>query len=174
MSKGGIAVLVVAALVFATLGFVFGQVIQAAVDTGSADNPVVTEDFVETYVGTRLADMQTKINDLEEQVLALSGGSTGDNLDVSAIPEPGSGTITTPEEPSTATSSFTKVTVQADSVNVRSDASAEAEIVGNVIAETELDYLGQKNDSDGQVWYKVRLADDTEGWVASWLCYEPQ
>lgn len=168
MSKGGIAVLVVAALVFAALGFVFGQVVQAAVNN---PGPLVSESWVEQYVGQKLADMQLKIDELEAQLLQYQTGGVASGSP--SIPEPGGQTgsgVTTPPAQATPTT----VKVKSNSVNVRSDATVDASIVGSVAAETTLTYLDKKVDSKNQTWYKVRLANGTEGWVAGWLCYDPQ
>ena len=72
MNRGKIALLVVAALVFLSLGFVIGQVVQA-VDTlpGSNEDPIATQSYVETAVGERLAVLNTKIEELEAEVAAL-------------------------------------------------------------------------------------------------------
>lgn len=170
MSKGGIAVLVVAAVVFLALGFVFGQVMQAA--SNNIDGPLVTEGYVHQYVGMAVAEIQTDIDKLEMRVLELSGGEG-----ISTIPEPtGDPENTSPITPTTPTTppAPTSVKIKSSGVNVRSDASTTASIAGSVVANTVLTYLGQKNDSTGQIWYEVRLADGTEGWVASWLCFEPE
>ena len=168
MSKGGVAVLIVAALVFAALGFVFGQVVQAANNNPGA---LVTETYVQKYVGEIIAEMQSKIDELEMRILDLSSGSPV----TPAMPEQTSDNTTdNPPVIDTPSVSPTSVKIKSDSVNVRSDASASASKVDAVAANTVLIYLGQKNDNVGQAWYNVRLANGIEGWVAGWLCYEPE
>ena len=176
MSKGGIAVLIVAAAVFALLGFAFGQVVQAA-DKGLGNQHLVTETYVQKYVGEVVAELQAHIDELD---LRLKGGAVGGEVDP-AIPEPpgepdDAVAATAPPTPDTAaTPAPTTVKIKSSGVNIRSDASTSASIVSSVAANTVLTYLGQKNDSQGQVWYQVRLSSNgTEGWVASWLCYEPE
>jgi uncharacterized protein YgiM (DUF1202 family) len=169
MGKGGVAVLIVAALVFAALGFVFGQVVQAA---NSNPGTLVTETYVQKYVGEIIAEMQSRIDELEMLILDLSGGAPV----TSVIPEPqpnNPDNLTVPN-PITTSPAPTSVKIKSNGVNVRSDASATASIVGSVATNTVLTYIGQKNDSEGRAWYNVRLANGTEGWVAGWLCYEPE
>ena len=172
MSRGGIAVLIVAALVFAGLGFVFGQVVQAANNTPAN---LVTEDYVHQYVGRMLTEMQTKVDSLEMRIHELTGSGAGS----ATIPEPpnngSSTTPTTPTTPATPTPTTVKIKADVSSANVRADASETASIVGSASANTVLTYLGvKKNDSQGRAWYNVRLSNGTEGWVASWVCNEPQ
>ncbi|MCL1906157.1 MAG: SH3 domain-containing protein [Clostridiales bacterium] len=166
MSKGGVAVLVVAALVFAALGFVFGQVVQAA---NSNPGTLVTEGYVHQYVGVQLAEMQNNIDDLEMRILELSGTAAGIGTDPETPDNTGNSPGTTAVTPSPST-----VKIQSGSVNVRSDSATTSSVVGSAKAGDVLTYLGQKNGSDGQAWYHVRLSDGTEGWVASWLCHDPE
>jgi len=166
MSKGGIAVLVVAALVFTALGFVFGQVVQAANNTPAT---LVTESYVQKYVGEMMADMQSKIDELDLRVAELSGSASGDTT----VPEPSDNQGPTSTSTNPATPKPTTVKVKSSGVNVRSDASTTASVVGSVTANTVLTYLDQKTDGQGQVWYKVQLQNGTQGWVAGWLCYDP-
>ena len=169
MSKGGLAVLVVAAVVFAALGFVFGQVVQAA--NSNVPGAVVTETYVQQYVGEMLADMQSKLDEFDMRLYELSGGVPVSNTEP---PEP-SDDIGAPANPNTpSTPQPSKVKIKSNGVNVRSEASTTASIVGGVTINTEITYLGQITDSQGQVWYNVRLDNGTEGWVAGWLCYDPE
>lgn len=57
-----------------------------------------------------------------------------------------------------------KVTVLADTLNVRYGPGLSHEIITQVHEEDELAVLGEDNE-----WYKVRLKSNTIGWVASWL-----
>lgn len=57
-----------------------------------------------------------------------------------------------------------KVTVLADTLNVRYGPGLSHEIITQVQADDELAVLGEENE-----WYKVRLQSNTIGWVASWL-----
>jgi len=166
MSKGGVAVLIVAAVVFSGLGFAFGQAVQAA---SSISEPIPTQGWVEAYIGAKLADMQIKIDELTAQLLQLTGGEAV--ISSPEIPDPDDDQpVTTPPVPPAPT----KVKVKDSGINVRSDASENASLVSTASANSTLTYLDQKNDSQGRAWYKVRLANGTEGWVAGWLCNEPE
>ena len=166
MSKGGVVVLIVAALVFSALGFVFGRVVQAA---SNIPGPVPSQSWVEGYVGDRLAAMQQEVDKLQALLLQYTGGSipVDNNTD---IPSPDDNpSVTPPVPPAPAT-----VKVKDSGINVRSDASESASIVGTAAANSTLTYLDKKNDSQGRAWYKVRLDSGTEGWVAGWLCNTPE
>jgi uncharacterized protein YgiM (DUF1202 family) len=173
MSKGGITVLAVAAVVFTALGFVLGQVMLKASE--NAPRVVASETYVQQYVGMALAEMQETIDDLEMRIFSLTGGETpADPTTTQPSGQVNDPAATTPGVATTPTGPTT-VKIKANSVNVRSDASTGASRVGDgVAANTVLTYLGQKNDSDGKAWYHVRLPDGKEGWVASWLCYDPE
>ena len=158
MSKGGVIILIIAALVFTGLGFVIGQVVQAAGNNpGSESDPVVVQSYVDKLVGEKVSALQTQIDELEALIEAdgTVSGSEDDNN-------------TTGETNSEAT----KVKVASDSVNVRASASTSAEIVGTVASGTVLTYLGSTHASDG-TWYNVQLSNGVEGYVAGWLCGEP-
>lgn len=170
MSKGGVAVLVIAALVFGVLGFVIGQVVQAAVETpGSADDPLVTQSYVDKLVGERTLELQTQLEDLQNYILTGTTGDTAtDGTDLSSADgETGDDTGNDTSDPV-----YSSVKVTATSINVRSSASTSASVVGSASANTVLTYIGEKTASDG-VWYNVKLSNGTEGWVASWVCGDP-
>lgn len=163
MSKGGVIILIVAALVFTGLGFVIGQVVVAAGNSpGSEGDPTVVQSYVDKLVGEKTSALQNQIDDLYALVEA-GGVSPG-----AADPPPGGGTT----DPGTPSSNPTKVKVTSDSVNVRSSASTGGEIVGTVSAGTELTYISTTQASDG-AWYHVRLSSGVEGYVAGWLCGDP-
>ncbi|MBR5429928.1 MAG: SH3 domain-containing protein, partial [Firmicutes bacterium] len=69
-------------------------------------------------------------------------------------------------------SSGTSVTVTSDSVNIRDSASTEGGLVGSASEGEVLTYLGSEN-GDGGVWYRVQTSDGSVGYIASWLCSEP-
>lgn len=56
------------------------------------------------------------------------------------------------------------VTVEAAVLNVRTGPGLSYEIMAQVVEDEELNVIEEKNE-----WYKVRLANDRIGWVASWL-----
>jgi uncharacterized protein YgiM (DUF1202 family) len=169
MSKGGIMVLIMACLVFSGLGFVFGRVVTEA---SNVPSEVVSKSWVQLYVGDMMAEIQEKLDNLEMQNLDVSS----DSPDTSIIPEPLNNPTTPTPNPNPAPKQPTSVRVKSTntSVNIREDASANASIVGSAESNAVLTYLGQKNDSEGQAWYHVRLADGSEGWVAGWLCNDPE
>lgn len=57
-----------------------------------------------------------------------------------------------------------RVTVQASTLNVRIGPGLSHDVMTQVQQNDRLNVLGEENE-----WYKVRLADDQIGWVASWL-----
>lgn len=165
MSKGGIIVLIVAALVFCGLGFVIGQVVQASGSMpGSDSDPVVTQSYVDKLVGKQVSALQAEIDEINA---SLNGGSTA---------RPSTGT-----DPSNNNSSgngnnngttASSVKVTSDAVNIRSTASTDGSIVGTASEGDVLAYLGSTSASDG-TWYNVKMANGTTGYIASWLCSEP-
>lgn len=170
MSKGGIIVLIVAALVFCGLGFVIGQVVQASGATaGSESDPVVTRSYVDKLVGRQVSALQAEIDEINALLKGGSvptGGNSGaDNSSSSKGDEQGTGS----EAPSASPSS---VKVTSDAVNIRASASTNDTIVGTASNGDVLAYLGSTSASDG-TWYNVRMANGTTGYIASWLCSEP-
>ena len=63
MTKNGVIILIVAAVVFTVVGFFIGQAATALIDPpGSDGDPLVTQSYVEALVGERTAeDMKIKI-----------------------------------------------------------------------------------------------------------------
>ena len=156
MSKVGVVVLIIAALVFCGLGFVIGQVVQYSGNSiGTDADPVVQQSYVDKLVGERTSTLQTQIDELKTQIEALSNGSSTVNPSTGDDSEVG-----TTQHVTTTTS-----------VNIRSTASTEGNVLTTVDTNTELVYLGSASSSDG-TWYNVRLSDGTEGYVASWFCSE--
>ena len=62
----------------------------------------------------------------------------------------------------------TRVKVTGASVNIRATASTSANIVGSVVKDDVLTYLGTSNN-----WYNVKLSDGTTGWIRNDLCTAP-
>ena len=54
----------------------------------------------------------------------------------------------------------TSATVTAESVNVRSDASTKSGVAGKATKGTEVTVTGEKEDSDGKIWYSVSYESD--------------
>ena len=166
MSKGGIIVLIVAALVFCGLGFVIGQVVQASGSVaGSENDPVVTQSYVDKLVGKQVSALQAEIDEINA---ALKGNTTPS--------APGSDTDKTDNQSGNSgnnnNSKASSVKVTSDAVNIRASASTEATVVGTASEGDVLAYLGSTSASDG-TWYNVKMADGTTGYIASWLCSDP-
>lgn len=157
MSKVGVVVLIIAALVFCGLGFVIGQVVQYSGNSiGTDADPVVQQSYVDKLVGERTSTLQTQIDELKTQIEALGNGS--------GVQNPSTGNVDVP----VGDTQHVKTTT---SVNIRSAASTEGNVLVTVDTNTELVYLGSASSSDG-TWYNVRLSNGTEGYVASWFCSE--
>ena len=149
MNKSSIIILVIAAVVFAGLGFVVGQVMAEGSNPGSANDPVVSQSYVDELVGVKVTELQNQIDNIQ----TILGGGTVEN--------PG------------ASGDAQTVTVTSDSVNIRESASTSASIVATVSEDTVLSYLEQTSATDG-IWYKVATSGGSEGWLRSDLCTSPE
>lgn len=157
MSKGGVIVLIIAAIVFTGLGFVIGNVVLASGNNpGSKEDPVMTQSGVEQLLSVRISELEAQIDQLEVLLNATSDSNTGTEENGNT------------EDPDSSSPSNVEVT--SDSVNVRASASISASVVASVTAGTVLTYLGDSEDGE---WYHVELSDGTEGYIASYLCGEP-
>ena len=157
MSKGGVIVLIIAAIVFTGLGFVIGNVVLASGNNpGSKEDPVMTQSGVEQLLSVRISELEAQIDQLEVLLNATSDSNTGTEENGNT------------EDPDSSSPSNVEVT--SDSVIVRASASTSASIVASVTAGTVLTYLGDSEDGE---WYHVELSDGTEGYIASYLCGEP-
>ncbi|MDO4732144.1 MAG: SH3 domain-containing protein [Bacillota bacterium] len=162
MSKSGVIVLIIAAIVFAGLGFVIGNVVSAAgTNPGSIDDPVMTQQGVEKLISARIADLEGRLDSMEALLDATVSGEGGTNVEGNTE----SGNVTDAE-------GGMHVKVTADSVNVRASASTSSQIVSTISSGTELEYLDSTAASDG-TWYQVRLQNGSIGYVAGWLCSDP-
>ena len=163
MSKSSIIILVIAAVVFTGLGFVVGQVMAEGSNPGSADDPVVSQTYVDELVGVRVTELQNQIDELNAKI---SGGATpADNT--------GADNNTGKKPTGSDTTANKTVTVTGDSVNVRSSASTSAGIVTTVSSGTVMSFIEQTS-ADGSVWYKVKTSGGAEGWIRSDLCSSPK
>ena len=158
MSKSSVIILIVAAVVFTGLGFVVGQVMAAGSNPGSADDPVVSQTYVDELVGVKVTDLQNQIDQLAALV---DGDAAGPDENT---PDNGNDNDTNDSQ---------TVTVSADSVNIRSSASTSANIVTTVSSGTVLTYLGQST-VGGYVWYNVETSGGSSGWIRSDLCSSPR
>ena len=158
MNKGGIIMLVIAAIVFCGLGFVIGQLVQAASvpPPGSKEDPLVSKSYVNTLVTERTADLQNQLDELMAQFLAMGGNLNGSIVDDD---DDTNTSVVTPPPPT-----HTSVKITASSVNVRSQPNTNGSIVGNLSNGDVVDYLGEEGD-----FYKIKMPDGQEGYVANWL-----
>jgi TolA-binding protein len=168
MTKGRVGLLIVASIVFLTVGFVIGQMVQAAgTIPGSAGDPLVAESYVEKTVGESVAALQTKIDELQAKVgvleqeietLSKEKGKNDQNLNSQA-----SLSNQTPVQNSNAGAK--KVTVTGKLANIRSGPGSNHGIIATM-------HTGETGTYGGVVqngWCKIVLANGREGWVANWL-----
>lgn len=62
------------------------------------------------------------------------------------------------------------VRIKADALNVRSDASLDAERLTKIYDGQIYEILGEKKDLAGHIWYQVEAADSIVGWISSEFC----
>ena len=62
------------------------------------------------------------------------------------------------------------VRIKADALNVRSDASLEAERVTKIYDGQIYEVLQEKEDLAGHTWYQIEAADAIVGWISSDYC----
>lgn len=167
-NKKGMILLSLGSLVCLTVGFVLGQVVQAVTAMpGSADDPLVSQSYVEKIVGERTAAIQTQLDELKANV--NKGGSTTTTPNTNTT-TPNNNTTTpnnntTTSNNNTATTNKT-VTINAESLNVRGGAGTTYAKVGSVKKGEKYTLLETKSGTDGN-WYKIKLSDGKEGWVSS-------
>lgn len=171
MTKGRTALLVVAAMVFLTVGFVIGQMVQAAgTIPGSNGDPLVAQSYVEQVVGetvtglqTKIDELQAKVEDLQQRVDGLSketGSSAGTSAG-SVSKEPSSSN--SPKENNSSVTGKT-VTVSGKAANIRTGPGTNYEIITTLSNGKKAAFIEQENG-----WVKLILSDGQEGWVADWL-----
>ena len=73
-ARGKVALFIIAAIIFLVVGFVCGQIVKALTTLpGDKDDPVVTQSYVEAQIGSSLAALTTRIEELEAELAALKG-----------------------------------------------------------------------------------------------------
>lgn len=173
-----IILILVSALVFIGVGFAVGQVVQAAINTpGSADDPLVSQSYVEQLVGQRTAALQSLIEDLQAQIETLSQAQINplpNNPSTPSTPvDPNPGTEPTPgtdpdpgtdPEPVDPEPTGKVIEVTGSSVNVREGPSTDTNKIGSVVKGDELEYIGSEGD-----WYKIKTKDGKIGYIANYL-----
>ena len=171
-NKKGMILLSLGSLVCLTVGFVLGQVVQAVTAMpGSADDPLVSQSYVEKIVGERTAAIQTQLDELKASV--NNGGSTTTTPNNGGTTTPNNGGTTTPNNggntttPNNNTTTTTKtITISAESLNVRGGAGTTYAKVGSVKKGEKYNLLETKAGTDGN-WYKIKLSDGKEGWISA-------
>lgn len=172
-NKKGIVLLSLGSLVCLTVGFVLGQVVQAVTAMpGSADDPLVSQSYVEKIVGERTAAIQTQLEELEAQIKgSQNGSSTSNNNNNNNNSTTNNNTSNTNNSTSNNNNNSTATTgktveITVDSLNVRSGAGTTYSKIGSVKKGDKLTYMETKSTSDGN-WYKVKLSDGTIGWISA-------
>ncbi|MCR6545396.1 SH3 domain-containing protein [Dehalobacterium formicoaceticum] len=171
MTKGRIALLVMAAVVFLSVGFVLGQIVQASgTIPGTSGDPLVAQSYVEKVVNETVADMEKKLADMESQVTSLQKKvedlSADDNKSASqqVSAKPAADTTPKKQTPPAAASKKTVVVKGNSSVMVRTGPDTTYNKVASLLKGDEATVIYEENN-----WYKVILRDGQEGWVANWV-----
>lgn len=157
-AKGKAALLVIGALIFVVIGFVGGQ-LGHALNTlpGDADDPVVTQSYVETTLGERLATLTTRIEELEAEVASLKGTGAATTTPSTTTP-----TTTTPATTTPSTSTGTTLTVTGNTLRVRSGPGTNYEVVSSLAKGDKVTKLGQEGD-----WYRIQTGDGKTGYIST-------
>jgi TolA-binding protein len=184
MTKGRVVLLVVAAMVFLSVGFVIGQIVQAAgTIPGTAGDPLVAQSYVEKVVRETVADLQNKLDDMEVKVAVLEekigdlSGNTGKSSSKSTTSR-NAGSNTSNNTRSNSGSNSNKNTKETDNpsvqgksavvsgstANVRTGPGTTYEKITTLVQGDPLTVMLEENS-----WYKVVLEDGREGWIANWL-----
>ena len=170
-NKKGMILLSLGSLVCLTVGFVLGQVVQAVTAMpGSADDPLVSQSYVEKIVGERTAAIQTQLDELKANV--NKGGSTtttttpNNNTTTSNNDTTTSNNNTTTPSNNNTTTTTKTITINAESLNVRGGAGTTYAKVGSVKKGEKYNLLETKAGTDGN-WYKIKLSDGKEGWISA-------
>lgn len=161
-NKGKMAILVIGALVFFSVGFVGGQITKALVTLpGDSSNPVATESYVEATVGEKVAALSLEIEELEAEIAALKG--TGVTADSTTDDTSSSNTSTNSSTTTNSSTSANTLTVTGDTVNLRAEASTSSEILASMKKGDTVTKISEEND-----WIKVTYGSLT-GYVAGYL-----
>ncbi|MGI6685696.1 MAG: SH3 domain-containing protein [Bacillota bacterium] len=183
MTKGRVVLLVIAAMVFLSVGFVIGQIVQAAgTIPGTAGDPLVAQSYVEKVVKKTVADMESKLDEMESKVADLEkqisdfskdtgktstrqGSSSDTGSNTSSNTGKNSDNNSGGEDKKPASSAQGKTaTVSGSSANVRSGPGTTYEKITTLVQGDKVTVILEENS-----WYKVTLSDGQEGWIANWL-----
>jgi hypothetical protein len=75
-------------------------------------------------------------------------------------------------EPRTVSASY--INVEAERLNVRSDADIESTQVGAVYKNDKFQVIDEKEDSQKRLWYLVEFEPNKQGYVAGWFCAQTE
>jgi len=161
-ARGKVALFIIAAIIFLVVGFVCGQLVKALTTLpGDKDDPVVTQSYVETQIGERLATLTTRLDEVEAELAALKGsGTTTPNGTGTTTPSGNGNTGTQNSGTGTSTSSQT-VRITGNSVNFRSGPGTNYDSLGSLSKGDTATYLSTEGN-----WYKIRRGNTT-GYVSS-------
>lgn len=158
-AKGKMAMAIIAVFVCILIGFIIGQGVHALNTLpGDADDPVVTQSYVETQLGERLATLTTRIEELEAEVASLKGTATPSTT------TPGTTTpsTTTPSTTTPSTNTSTTLTITGNTLRVRTGPGTNYEVVTSLAKGDKVTKLGQ----DGE-WYRIQTSDGKTGYISS-------
>lgn len=175
MNKGRVVLLVVAAFVFLSVGFVIGQMVQAAGTVpGTSGDPLVAQSYVEKIVGKTVVELEKKLSEMEAKVLVIQ--EKIDKISSNAgkqTPSSGSSNNTGTSSSGSSSDATKKpdnsiqgktVTVSDASANVRSGPGTTYGKVASLKQGDTAKVILEENS-----WYKIALVDGKEGWIANWL-----
>lgn len=162
-AKGTVALLIIGALIFLVIGFIGGQFAKALNTLpGDADDPVVTQSYVETTLGERLATLTTRIEELEAEVASLKGTGTPATTTPSATtPSATTPSTTTPSNSNTSNTSTT-LTVTGNTLRVRTGPGTGYEVVASLSKGEKVTKLGVEGE-----WYRIQTSDGKTGYISS-------
>lgn len=163
-ANGKMALFIIGALICCVVGFVGGQLSSALTTLpGDADDPVVTQSYVETQLGERLATLTTRIEELEAEVASLKGTATPSTT------TPSNGTTTTPStstntntNTNTNATTSTTLTITGNTLRVRTGPGTSYDVVTSLAKGDKVTKLGVEGD-----WYRIQTSDGKTGYISS-------
>lgn len=168
--------IIVGAILSIVIGYTVGKVADAsAPEPGSSDDPLVAKSYVDKALQDRITDLEKAVAELTVTAQALQ--STVNELQAKI--NPSSGSSSTRQGSGSSSSSSGSTAPQPDAsyigkvayvreannyVNLRRGPSTSEEVIKQVQKGEPMGITEVRNS-----WFKVRLSDDTTGWVASWV-----
>lgn len=158
-AKGTVALMIIAALICLVIGFIGGQFAKALNTLpGDADDPVVTQSYVETTLGERLATLTTRIEELEAEVASLKGTATPTTTTPSTTTPSTTPSTTTPSTSNTSTT----LTITGNTLRVRTGPGTNYEVVTSLAKGDKVTKLGVEGE-----WYRIQTSDGKTGYISS-------